>query len=312
LAQRVRTALGYGLFVFLFLLIFRPFGLENMRIAILVKATCWYGVVCFGVLLSWFLAMPRLFPTIFQEARWTVWKEILHTLACILAVCIGNILFTHFYFQEPLGSRLVLRFLWWTFAVSVLPVILMVLLRQISLMKKFSRQAAELDRQLTLASPPEGGRQQEPAIPGQSQSQSSSHVTGEHDSHPSRDFLYAEAADNYVKVFYTADQQLIRSTLKQLEESFQGNSRIFRCHRTFLVNLDKVVHISGNAQGYKLHMERGGQVIPVSRSLNGQIASLVMNATAVSNPSLASNPAAISNPSLDTRPKNLPDRPGDL
>lgn len=104
----------------------------------------------------------------------------------------------------------------------------------------------------------------------------------------SEEFLYAESADNYVKVFYTGGQQLIRSTLKQLEDSFRGNERIFRCHRTYLVNLDRVIHISGNAQGYKLHLEGVVQTIPVSRSLNGQIASLVIH------------------------PKSLPKRPGDL
>lgn len=156
---------------------------------------------------------------------------------------------------------MVLRFLWWTFIVSILPVTLMVLLRQIGLMKAYSRQAAELDRQLAEVRP----------VP-----------------QVQREFLYAEAADNYVKVFYTGEQQLIRSTLRQLEETFRGNERIFRCHRTYLVNLDKVIHISGNAQGYKLHLEGVGQVIPVSRSLNGQITNLV------------------------TRPKTLPKRPGDL
>jgi hypothetical protein len=244
-----------------------------MRTMSLVKATFGYGVVCFGVLLGWFLGVPRLCSPIFREDRWTVWKEILHMLACVLAVCAGNILFTHFYFHEAFSSQLVTRFLWWTFIVSILPITLMVLFRQISLMKTFGREAAELDKQLRES------RSMVPAGPPTPVSPSSPH--------PGK-FLYAEAADNYVKVFYTHEQQLIRSTLRQLEETFQGNERIFRCHRTYLVNLDKVVHISGNAQGYKLHLEGVGQVIPVSRSLNGQIANLV------------------------TRPKDPPNRPSDL
>jgi hypothetical protein len=232
-----------------------------MQTLLLVKVTFFYGLVCFGVLISCFLLIPLLLPHVICEATWTVWKEIVYTLICVLAVCGGNILFTHFYFHDAFGSGMVLRFLWWTFIVSILPVTLMVLLRQIGLMKAYSRQAAELDRQLAEVRP----------VP-----------------QVQREFLYAEAADNYVKVFYTGEQQLIRSTLRQLEETFRGNERIFRCHRTYLVNLDKVIHISGNAQGYKLHLEGVGQVIPVSRSLNGQITNLV------------------------TRPKTLPKRPGDL
>ena len=253
-----------------------------MRTGPLVRATFLYGVVCFTVLLSWFLLVPRLFPSVFCEPVWSVWKEILHSLACVLAVCGGNIVFTHFYFHEAFSGGLVLRFLWMTFSVSIIPIVLMVLLRQMRLMKAYSQQAEELDQQLPARGAGEDPERTSGAGEGLGPGESS--VTGE----GSGNLLYAEAADNYVKVFYRGEQQLIRSSLKQLEESFKGNQRIFRCHRAYLVNLDKVVHISGNAQGYKLHLDGVEQPIPVSRSLNGEIARLV------------------------TRPKDLPDRPSGL
>jgi len=258
--QRLRTALCIGLFVFLFLFIFKPFHLGERGTGALAAVTMCYGGICFGVLAVCFLLLPRLLPGVFREDRWTVAKEILHTLACVLAVSAGNIVFTHFYFHENFSVGMVLRFLWWTFSVSVIPIVIMVLLRQIRLMKSFSRQAAELDKEL------EKPTDDEEVV-----------------------FLYAEAADNYVKVFYRGQpQELIRSSLKQLEEQFKGSHRIFRCHRTYLVNLDQVVHISGNAQGYKLHLEGVEQVIPVSRSLNEQIRMFVI------------------------RPRDLPGHPGGL
>jgi len=260
-AHRLRTALAFGLFVFLFLFIFRPFGLGERGTGALAVVTLCYAGICFGVLAVCFLLLPRLLPGIFKEAGWTVWKEILHTLCCVLAVGAGNIIFTHFYFREVFSIGMVLQFLWWTFSVSILPIVLMVLLRQIRLMRVYSREAAGLDREVSRTSGTEEGE----------------------------GFLYAEAADNYSKVFYRGRQPaLIRSSLKQLEEQFRENQRIFRCHRTYLVNLDRVIHISGNAQGYKLHLEGVEQLIPVSRSLNGQIARLVI------------------------RPRDLPDCPGGL
>lgn len=268
-SRRLRTALGFGLFVFLFLFIFRPFGLNYLKNGPLALAAFLYGLVCSTVLLSWFLLLPLVFPRIFRESSWTVWKEICHTLVCTLAVCCGNIVFTHFYFHVAFSGGLVLDFLWRTFSVAILPIVLMVLLRQIRLMRTFSRQASELDRQLSARDNDPG-----PAAPPPPDG------LGE--------FLYAEAADNYVKVFYQGEQKLIRSSLKQLEEELREHVRVFRCHRTYLVNLDKIVHISGNAQGYKLHIEGVEPVIPVSRSLNGEVARLV------------------------TRPKDPPIRPSDL
>jgi hypothetical protein len=266
--NRIRTALSYGLFVFLFLLVFRPFGLNSMHAGAITLATFLYGCVCSLVLTGCFLGMPALFPSLFEESGWTVWKEILHTLFCVLAVTGGNILFTHFYFGEAFSAALVLKFCWNTFSVSILPITFLVLIRQMRLMRTFSRQAAELDRQL----PTFPHRPDRPEGP--------------------RDLLYAEAADNYVKLFYREGNKtsstIIRSSLKKLEEDLRGQAGVYRCHRAYIVNLDKVVHISGNAQGYKLHLEGVEQAIPVSRNLNKEVAGLV------------------------TRPKGLPVGPSDL
>jgi hypothetical protein len=47
-----------------------------------------------------------------------------------------------------------------------------------------------------------------------------------------------------------------------------GAPQFYRCHRTCLVNLYRVYKVSGNAQGYKLHVEGVEELSPVSRSLN--------------------------------------------
>jgi hypothetical protein len=37
------------------------------------------------------------------------------------------------------------------------------------------------------------------------------------------------------------------------------------------VNLPAVEHVSGNAQGYKLHLKNVQELVPVSRNLNAQL-----------------------------------------
>jgi DNA-binding LytR/AlgR family response regulator len=89
------------------------------------------------------------------------------------------------------------------------------------------------------------------------------------------DFLFAAAADNYTSINYLQNglvkQVLFRLTVKNLAEQTASETQIFRCHKSFLVNLEQVAHISGNAQGYKLHLPQNGLTVPVSRSLNSQI-----------------------------------------
>jgi DNA-binding LytR/AlgR family response regulator len=178
-----------------------------------------------------------------------------------------------------------------TVSVGILPVTLQALIRLIQLRTAFSRQAEELNKQLP---PSETGR-----FPEEGDSDEA-HPVIDFSSDNGQErielslatFLYAEAADNYVKFFYTAggkpEHKMIRSSLKRLEDAISGHAGFYRCHRTYIVNLRKVIHISGNAQGYKLHLDGVSTLIPVSRNLNKEIAGLVAG------------------------PKRLPDRPINL
>ena len=72
------------------------------------------------------------------------------------------------------------------------------------------------------------------------------------------DLLYLEAADNYVSIHYhygaRARKFMIRNSLRNFEEQFR-DSNIIRCHRSFIVNLDKVRIIRKEKDG--LHLELG-------------------------------------------------------
>lgn len=73
-----------------------------------------------------------------------------------------------------------------------------------------------------------------------------------------RDLLYLEAADNYVTVHYMHGNKIqkfmVRNTLRAFEEQLRESS-ILRCHRSFMVNLDKVRVIRKENDG--IHLEVG-------------------------------------------------------
>jgi DNA-binding LytR/AlgR family response regulator len=84
--------------------------------------------------------------------------------------------------------------------------------------------------------------------------------------------LAIESSDNYCTVFYMKNGQLakelIRSSLSRLEHQLGEGTPFARCHRSYVVNLDRVERVSGNAQGYKLHLLNGQVVVPVARKYN--------------------------------------------
>ena len=74
----------------------------------------------------------------------------------------------------------------------------------------------------------------------------------------SEDLLYLEAADNYVSVHYMHREKLqkfmVRNSMKTFEEQFR-NSRIIRCHRSYMVNLDRVDIIRKEKDGLHLVLD---------------------------------------------------------
>ncbi len=79
--------------------------------------------------------------------------------------------------------------------------------------------------------------------------------------------LYVESQKNYL-VFHFDNQNTmeIRLTMKKLAEKFSAFSFMVRCHRSFIINMEKVEQIQGNQQGYSLLLKDNAGEIPVSRS----------------------------------------------
>ncbi|UZR96368.1 LytR/AlgR family response regulator transcription factor [Chondrinema litorale] len=83
-----------------------------------------------------------------------------------------------------------------------------------------------------------------------------------------RDFSYAVAEGNYTDFYFSGKGELNSVTYRISLSSFEkqiNSSNLQRCHRSYLVNLDKVINISGNAQGLKLTLDDNTSEIPVSR-----------------------------------------------
>ena len=94
--------------------------------------------------------------------------------------------------------------------------------------------------------------------------------TNEHVTLEISDLLYIEAVGNYVKVCKLqgneAHTNMLRATMKQLEDTLEAYPMIVRCHRAFIVNLAQVEQISSNSHAMQLVMRHSHDTIPISRS----------------------------------------------
>ena len=94
--------------------------------------------------------------------------------------------------------------------------------------------------------------------------------TNEHVTLEISDLLYIEAVGNYVKVCQLQENDvhtnMLRATMKQMEDALEAYPMIVRCHRAFMVNLVQVEQISSNSRAMQLVMRHSHDAIPVSRS----------------------------------------------
>ena len=84
------------------------------------------------------------------------------------------------------------------------------------------------------------------------------------------DIVYVESQDNYVNIHYRGDDKLmsylLRCSTAEIEEALKG-SPIVRCHRSYLVNLNRIKVLKhGKSRATIVLSDKDGTEIPVSKS----------------------------------------------
>jgi hypothetical protein len=87
--------------------------------------------------------------------------------------------------------------------------------------------------------------------------------------------LYLEAADNYIYIHYLdngkVERYLLRNNLKKLSDEL-AESPLVRCHRSFMVNCDKVKLIRREKEGLVLELDLSELLtIPVSKTYVNEV-----------------------------------------
>ena len=219
-----------------------------------------YGGACFAIFMVNLLGLPRLFPGLFAEVNWKVYKEIAFALWNFLTIGLGNVVIIYLLGLSSITPGLFAIQFYFVFLVGSIPLAVYVLHRHNRMLRQSLQEAVALNRLLEQ----EARRE----ILSGDQVMLESH-TGQSERVAVDRFVYAVSERNYVRVFAEDEQALketvIRNTMKGVEELFEAYPYIMRCHRAFIVNTRRVTGVSGNAQGYKLALRGSEDIVPVSR-----------------------------------------------
>lgn len=246
-------------FVFTFLALFRPFGLNDEPNVIAICAG--YGLTCFVVMFVLNVVIIPLLPGFFNENNWLVWKEMVWVIVNVSLIGIANAFYSSWFLEFDFTPELVGTFQFYTVAVALLPTVLSVLMNYSRLRNKYERYSDNLSKDTKKTN----DALQEFSIASGNESISLN----------TQSFLFAKSSDNYLEVVYKDEnglkRDILRKTLKSASEDLDHLEPIFQVHRSYIVNLDRVSRFSGNAQGLKLHFEETDTVVPVSRNLTNAL-----------------------------------------
>ena len=261
--HRVVVSLSVGLFVWLFLLFFQPFGLSD-DISGKSQVLFGFGVITSVVMLTSFIVLPKLMRIQFESENWTVWKEILSILWNILLIAFLNYSYAHLKLGTSLDPGSMISFVFITLSVGVFPVTFLVFAQELFLTQKNQRQASVLSRQIR--SDKEGFTQDHDAIvrlKGEAKDEWMEISLNE--------LLFIQSVDNYCEVHTLGDgvnPQLLRASLKSLGTQTKDHPDLIRCHRSYMVNRRHIERVSGNARATYLHLSSSNKQIPLSRGFD--------------------------------------------
>ena len=257
--NKLLLVLGFGLFTYIFLLIYKPFGapaLGDNQVWVLLG----FGVmVSLGLSISYFL-LPVVFKSLFDQKNWQIKKEILYICFSFFIISLLNYFYNDAMSWANTTAHSFLDFLGITFSVGIFPLIILVFLTEIYLNRKNNQQAENLNQQ----------RDPESITSSKSFTIISDTLKSEPLQLDLERFLFAVSDNNYTTFFYQNEgktqRQLLRISLKKVAEQLSDFEEIIRCHRSYVVNKQKILKISGNARSLTLKLEGTDEAVPVSRS----------------------------------------------
>ena len=257
-----RLIFSTSLFISLFLFIFRPYGLESLAQKEFYHFVGFGGVTAVVMWLFYF-GLPLLKPGLYDEDQWTIGKEFSSTIAIILLIATGNWLYT---LRTGLSQVSLINFgysLGITAAVGTFPVAGIITWTYVRTLKKTLSDAEKLDQQLLHKSAQAAAAPTGKLTISDDEGKDKIELAQEQ-------LLYVAAAENYVAVFYLENNQLrkklLRNTLQQVEEMLSPFEMMFRCHRSYLINFNHLLHVNGSAQGYQIQLQEVPIMLPVARS----------------------------------------------
>ena len=254
-SHQLITSFIFSLFIYLFLLIFQPFGISNISISIPIFIIGFAVITFVVMILVWFVVIH-----FFDYENWNIKLNYIYIFIIIFFVTILNWQYENYFISYNKYS--LVNFIGITISVGTIPTVLFVYFIEKYLFDMNNTIAEDINT----------------SIEDSIHLNNNNYITI-----PSKNlnenlkieidlFICAKSEGNYVNVFYIDDgitkTKLLRNSISNIETYQNKNIELIRCHRSFIVNFRNIDRVSGNARNFNLHCKHLQFSIPVSRSFS--------------------------------------------
>jgi hypothetical protein len=259
---RIIFFISLGVFVFLFL--FQPLQIDSLANREKYFLVIGLGIITFLSLSLNLLILPSLFPRILTGSAWNVKKEIIWDIWILFTICIGYFLYYKALGIMAFGFDMIVTML----LIAIVPTSVLITFNRNRLIRSHLKTANELNTKLK-----ENKTLRDKLV----------HFVSDY----KKDnlsvkvslIILVRSANNYIEVFWkeshTVKRQMVRCSLTKAEELFADTWFMFKCHRSYLVNINHIDRVEGSQQGYHLYFEKVDFTVPVTKNYTHKLKELI-------------------------------------
>ena len=244
------------IFVYLFLLFFQPLRFFDFESEYKTSIILGYSAATGLMLFVNYVLLPFLWKNFFNYKFWNVGFHILFLAFTLLELGVINKIYGDYNGYTQFNKFELHQYIIYTIVIGLVPsIISIIVVDKLILKKKIEKinitEESNLEEQII--------EEQELIL-----------IKKDFLIYP-KQLICIQANDNYVNVFFINQdgqikKELIRATLSKLEQNFSDYEQIVRCHRSFIINLNKIEKVIGKVQNYSFFISNLDFNIPVSRN----------------------------------------------
>ncbi len=244
---------------FILMLLFYVVGFFNKEQSLFYYFTGFF-LTLFLTFLFNFLLNSKVISVFISLDKWCLWKEITKRLFFLIIYIFNVILYIDYSLNINFSKVDFSQFLTISFIIGSVPIVIKIFMTRNKLLRTSLIEAELLHEKIRLRQTEKKVLNEELII--------KSNIINEVFKIDINDVLYIQSNQNYISIYYLKEnvvkRRLLRiSLINALKQITFDN--IMQCHRSYIVNINCVEKITGNAQGLKLELKHNS-VVPVSRS----------------------------------------------